>query len=95
MSRSLAVAITQFKLFACLFLFLAPLCSPLFLAITRKAGRPWSGALFGTDGDDLETSMANARKNSAKGTSPGAGLDAFEAADAAYADLIKRIEATK
>ena len=32
--------------------------------------------------------MRAARANAAKATSPGAGLDAWEAADAAYADLI-------
>jgi hypothetical protein len=32
--------------------------------------------------------MQAARDNAARDSSPGAGLDAFEAADAAYADLI-------
>lgn len=37
---------------------------------------------------DLAKAMRNARENEKKGMSPGANLDAFEAADAAYADLI-------
>lgn len=37
---------------------------------------------------DLAKAMRNARENEKKGLSPGANLDAFEAADAAYADLI-------
>lgn len=38
--------------------------------------------------NDLTASMAAARKNQKQLSSPGAGLDAFESADAAYADLI-------
>ena len=38
--------------------------------------------------EDLAKAMRNARNNAAKNSSPGAGLDAFEAAEAAYADLI-------
>jgi len=40
------------------------------------------------DDKDLTSSMQAARDNAARDSSPGAGLDAFEAADAAYADLI-------
>jgi hypothetical protein len=40
------------------------------------------------DEGSIEKAMAAARKNEKQNTSPGAGLDAFEAADAAYADLI-------
>ena len=38
--------------------------------------------------EDLVKAMKNARNNAAKKSSPGAGLDAFESAEAAYADLI-------
>ena len=40
------------------------------------------------DDKDLNLSMQAARDNAARASSPGAGLDAFDAADAAYADLI-------
>jgi len=37
---------------------------------------------------EMQKALQNARDCVAKGVSPGAGLDAFESADAAYADLI-------
>jgi len=53
--------------------------------ITRRA----LPRLCAEEGEDsIEKAMAAARRNEKQNTSPGAGLDAFAAADAAYADLI-------
>jgi hypothetical protein len=71
----------------CLFVLLALVDVACFVVRPAMTTRTVTRLCAEAEGS-IEKAMAAARKNEKQNTSPGAGLDAFEAADAAYADLI-------